>query len=127
MTVFGPYDTETQAAAEPLATEVRAVPLSNKPGGVVAALQLSHLREACTDAGVELGRFDARILAWLATYEATTVQVVVGLISRAHAAGAKQTAGVREIAQRWVVDPGAFPDGAAEPLGQIANLLGVRR
>jgi hypothetical protein len=40
--------------------------------------------------GVELGAFDVRILNWLAGYEAATVQVVIGLISRAYAAGVEQ-------------------------------------
>ncbi|WP_322750960.1 MULTISPECIES: hypothetical protein [unclassified Frankia] len=38
--------------------------------------------------GVTLGAFDARIVAWLAhTWEATTVAVLAGLITRAHHAG----------------------------------------
>jgi hypothetical protein len=87
MTVFGPYDTEAQASAEPLPTAVRALPIdTGQLNAAMRDLQLSHLREACIDAGIEMGRHDARILAWLATYEATTVQVVIGLISRAAAA-----------------------------------------
>lgn len=30
---------------------------------------------------------------------------------------------VRTIAETWSTDPGAFPDGAAEPLEQIATVL----
>jgi hypothetical protein len=86
-TTFGPYDTEDQAAAEPLTAAWQSLPRSGNPGGDARDLKLSHLREACADAGVELGRYDTRILAWLATYEPTTVQVVIGVISRAHAAG----------------------------------------
>lgn len=92
-TTFGPYETEAAAAAEPLAEAVRVL---HRNGHTVHALawavrelQTSFLREACADAGVALGRHDERILAWLSLYPPATVQVVIGLISRAHAAGVR--------------------------------------
>jgi hypothetical protein len=43
--------------------------------------------DACQDAGVKLGAYDAKILAWLAIYEPETCAVITGLISRANIAG----------------------------------------
>lgn len=69
----GPYDTEAQAA-----TDITA--------GDPADLFL-HLTDICEQAGVRLGRYDRRVLAWLARWEPATVQVVADLITRAHSAG----------------------------------------
>ncbi len=52
------------AAATPLETEAQA-------------------REPCGAAGVELGAYDRRIVAWLAGWEPQTCAVVAGLITRA--------------------------------------------
>ena len=41
------------------------------------------LTEACEQAGVQLGAWDERILAWLAGWEDSTCAVVAGLIRRA--------------------------------------------
>lgn len=43
--------------------------------------------DTCQRAGVTLGAFDAKILAWLANYEPETCAVVTGLITRANTAG----------------------------------------
>ncbi|BEL07867.1 hypothetical protein Q0Z83_060580 [Actinoplanes sichuanensis] len=83
------------------------------------------LMSACIDRGIELSPLDRDVLRWISSHGAMAAQAVSDLISRASAAGAKQSAEVRELAERWVVDPGAFPDGAADPLMQIAELLGV--
>ena len=89
ISVMGPYETERQALAEPLAQEVDALHRSGRvrsgdPDRLVRGTQLRHLEAACEDAGVELGAHDRRVLAWLAGHEASTVQVVIGLISRAN-------------------------------------------
>jgi hypothetical protein len=55
--------------------------------GVLAEANHARLTEACQSAGVTLGAYDARILAWLANYEPETCAVVTGLIKRAHDAG----------------------------------------
>lgn len=86
----GPYEDETDTYAEPLPREIRAMRdagriRSGDPDRLVSGTQLRHLEEACAAAGVELGVFDRRILAWLAGWEPSTVQVVIGLISRAAA------------------------------------------
>lgn len=87
---MGPYENEGQALAEPLAAEVRALHEAGREPGeligqVIRDAQLRHLEAACAAAGVELGAHDEKILAWLAGYEASTVQVIIGLISRAAA------------------------------------------
>lgn len=86
----GPYETEADALAGPVRQEIRALHESGHHGNdeigrVVIGAQLRHLEAACADAGVELGAFDRRILSWLAGYEASTVQVIIGLIARAGA------------------------------------------
>ena len=53
------------------------------PDRLVSGTQLRHLEEACAAAGVELGAYDRSILEWLAGWEASTVQVIIGLITRA--------------------------------------------
>jgi hypothetical protein len=54
--------------------------------GVMGEANLAYLREACDRAGVALGAFDTRILAWLAGWEPETC-AVAGLVTRAYAAG----------------------------------------
>ena len=61
----GPYETE---------------PVGYRP----AQANLDLLLQAADVAGVQLGAYDRRILTWLAGYEAATVDVIVGLIARAH-------------------------------------------
>jgi len=78
--VCGPYETAAEARAEPL---VRDTYLITRAGGDMDAENQRRLLAACQDAGVQLGIYDRRILAWLAGWEPETVQVVVGLIDRA--------------------------------------------
>lgn len=89
ISVMGPYETERQALAEPLAQEIHALHASGRvrsgdPDRLVSGTHMRHLEAACAAAGVELGAFDRRVLAWLARGEASTVQVIIGLISRAN-------------------------------------------
>lgn len=90
---MGPYDTEAQAQAEPMPQAVAALHdagrvRSGDPDHLARTTVLDALLRACDRAGVELGAFDARVLAGTAwRSEPTTVQVVIGLISRAYAAG----------------------------------------
>lgn len=86
----GPYETETETLDEALPQEIRALHASGRvrpgdPDRLVSGTQLRHLEDACRDAGVDLGAFDRKVLGWLAGYEASTVQVIVGLIARAAA------------------------------------------
>jgi len=90
----GPYRTEAEALADaaPLIAAERAVDPGNRPMTDAirdARLQarIRHLAHALVDAGVELGDYDRRIAAWLCDWEDATLQVLVGWIERAHAAG----------------------------------------
>jgi hypothetical protein len=77
-----PYETERQAA-----DAARHI-YDMEPGtGAWTAAEHRLLCQALSDAGVELGAYDHRILLWLAGWEPSTVAVIAGLISRAHAAG----------------------------------------
>ncbi len=97
----GPYEREEDTFREPLHVAHRRLHDSwpgswrTLPGGgrqhigeAARDLALDHLLAACQNAGVELGDFDRRTLTWLAGGEVSTVQVLIGLIARAHAAGA---------------------------------------
>jgi hypothetical protein len=86
----GPYESESEALAGPLYQEIRALHQAGKVRSgdhnrLVISTQLRALEAACAEAGVELGAFDRSILSWLAGWEASTVQVIIGLISRAGA------------------------------------------
>jgi hypothetical protein len=85
--VFGPYETEAATYAEPMPARVHALHeagrvRSGDPDGVARDAKLAALLEACEAAGVELGGFDRATLEWLAGWEPSTVQVLVGIISR---------------------------------------------
>lgn len=90
----GPYETEQDTYQEPMPARVREIQQRNFRSDLVETSQresrqakFAGLIEACRDAGVEIGAYDRRFLGWLAGYEPSTVQVVIGLITRAHAAG----------------------------------------
>ena len=80
-----PYETQEQARADVVDIYERARRSIGR--GVLAKANLARLTEACQSAGVTLGAYDARILAWLANYEPETCAVIVGLINRANVAG----------------------------------------
>lgn len=87
---FGPYDDGQQILAEPLPTKVTELHRSGRvrsgdPDGVRRDAVLNALLDAC--AGVEVGEYDMRTLEWLAGCQIETAQVVIGLITRAYAAG----------------------------------------
>jgi hypothetical protein len=87
MSVIGPLETAQQARELP---QVRAI---------YDAMHASHRRgasdercarlieQACRAAGVVLGAYDRRIIAWLSQWEPQTCAVVAGLIQRAYRAG----------------------------------------
>jgi hypothetical protein len=77
--VSGPFETERQAAEAARGRTLGAIPDT--------AAQLAMLEGACATAGVDLGAYDLRILAWLAGWEPQMCAVVAGLITRANAAG----------------------------------------
>jgi len=86
---MGPYETVVDALTEPLYQEIRDLHASGRishgdPDRLIATTALAHLEAACAEAGIELGAHDRQILAWLAGTEASTVQAVIGLITRAN-------------------------------------------
>lgn len=81
---YGPYDSERQTHDSPLLRDIGDVtPARN----VHTSINRMHLTKALRKADVNLGTHDRRIVDWLAGWEPSTVQVVIGLISRAYAAG----------------------------------------
>lgn len=88
----GPYATEAEARDAPMPQEVAQLHRqgrvrSGDPDGMERDTVLRHLLAACEESRVELGAYDRRVLAWLCRWEPTTVQVVIGLVQRAHEAG----------------------------------------
>jgi hypothetical protein len=89
-TVSGPYQTERDTYGEPLCREVArlhedGLVRSGDPDHLVQETVLRHLVEACDAAGVAVGKYDLRVLDWLARGETSTAQAVLDLITRAHA------------------------------------------
>jgi hypothetical protein len=81
--VMGPFETEREAHAAALAVEV---PVAGSR--ILSAAQNRQLiGRACEAAGVEMGRYDDRIVEWLAGFEDSTCAVIAGWVTRAHAAG----------------------------------------
>lgn len=77
MSIHGPYWTREQAASD----------INGPDGSPDRARRLAALTAAINTAGVSAGAFDCDVIAWLAGWEPETVQVVIGLIERARAAG----------------------------------------
>lgn len=104
---FGPYETERQALAEPMPSTVkdlhdRGLVPSGDPGRIVFAVMHNALLNAAVDAGVQLGALDRGTLAWLCRWEPSTVQVVIGLLARAHAAG--KAAGTADVERAIAIE-----------------------
>jgi hypothetical protein len=82
-TTPGPFGTEAEARAA-------ALVLGGPPGPGWPILSRGQrermLTAACEAAGVSLGAYDARILAWLGEFEDGACAVVAGLVTRAAAA-----------------------------------------
>jgi hypothetical protein len=87
---LGPYHSERDTYTTPLLVDTG---LDTPEGGVYSALNRIALLTAIRDAGVKLGDFDVRVVEWLCGLEPSTVQVVIGLIGRAHEAGLNQREG----------------------------------
>lgn len=71
----GPYGTEQEAVAS---SRQRAT-----GAGDQHAANLAALLAASSDAGIELGSYDHRVLKWLAGYEPQVVEVLAAIIERA--------------------------------------------
>jgi hypothetical protein len=113
----GPYGSPEEAMAEPMPRQVQALHdagrvESGDPAGVAWDTRRAALIVAIVEAGVKLGNFDRQVIDWLTRWEPATVQVVIGLIGRAHAAG-RAAATTSEPADRTFPPPPASsaPDG----------------
>ena len=89
---YGPYERETDTYSEPMPAAVKALHDADRvrtgdPEHLVRDTVMEHLAAACAAAGVELGDYDRRVLLWLAGWESQVVQVLIGMVTRAHAAG----------------------------------------
>jgi hypothetical protein len=84
-TASGPYENERQARAD--VADIYEQARQSIRREVLGEANHALLIGACERAGVTLGAYDARILAWLAGWEPQMCAVIVGLIARAHAAG----------------------------------------
>lgn len=100
---FGPYETERQASQPNSAKVAKGVHggYTMPPRDVRRLL----LIEACETAGVQLGAYDRAILLWLAGWDTSTVQVVIGLIHRANRAG--KAAGAADVEQAIAIEAAA--------------------
>jgi hypothetical protein len=81
----GPYETRRQASTDVAGIYEKARHSTRRE--VIGEENQALLEDACQNAGVILGAYDARILSWLAGYEPEMCAVVADLVSRAHAAG----------------------------------------
>src|SRR5205809_900202 len=77
MTSAGPYETEQKAHAASWWEQQGHPELEGRPA--MLETNLAQLLDACANAGIAVGTYDARILHWLANYEPSTVAVVAGL------------------------------------------------
>jgi hypothetical protein len=87
VTGAGPYQTEQEAGATAAVRKARDAWYADPVAGHHVPHHLRIITDAIEVAGVELGDFDRRILAWLGNYEDTTCSVIAGMITRAHEAG----------------------------------------
>jgi len=83
--IYGPYEDERQARADVASIYQQARHSVRRE--VLGEANHALLADACERAGITLGAYDARILAWLAGWEPQMCAVIVGLITRAHQAG----------------------------------------
>lgn len=84
-TPWGPYETEQQARAD--VAHIHGQARRSIRRDVLAEANHARLMDACQAAGVTLGAYDVKILAWLANYEPETCAVITGLITRANVVG----------------------------------------
>jgi hypothetical protein len=113
--VTGPFASPEEARAAP---EVRAVyERMRGPAGAAGPLKLAMLTSACESAGVTLGAYDRRAVAWLAGWEPEIIAAIAGIIRRASGAGGEP--GPAGESPPVPVPP----DGAGDPVSRTAALL----
>jgi hypothetical protein len=103
----GPFERQRQAADS--VRHIYDAMHASTRRGVMAEEEYKLLNSACTEAGIELGAYDHRILTWLAGWEAETCAVVAGLITRAsEARGAVQGPAELETVCQALADASAW-------------------
>jgi hypothetical protein len=85
-TVHGPYETDSDAMRD-AAHVHQAYRAAGGQRGLMDRINEDLLLGALREAGVELGAYDRRIAGWLSDWEPHVVQVLLGWLERAHAAG----------------------------------------
>lgn len=88
----GPFETQREALDLPAVKAIFEAFRADPGVGKMAAHTHQLLMAACTAAGVSLGAYDRRVLAWLSGFEPQTAAVIAGLIARANDAGASPRA-----------------------------------
>lgn len=83
----GPFETEQQARELPAVRAVYEAFRADPGVGKMTPHNRRMLGRACEAAGVATGRYDDRIIEWLAGWEPQMCAVVAGLVTRAHEAG----------------------------------------
>lgn len=125
----GPYDTKRQVSETPAVQAVYAAFRAAPGVGAMEPHNRKLIEDACRAAGVELGAYDRRIVAWLAGYEPQTCAVIAGLIHRAHASAplAAELRGLAERIDRQLAgehaDRKEIAETAAERLRDLATAL----
>lgn len=87
---MGPFDTSYEALAAALEAAEFEGPIL---AGLIPGRNRELLSRALGDAGVVMGRYDERLVEWLAGWEPSTVAVVTGWVERAYEAGKQEGAG----------------------------------
>lgn len=83
MNPSGPFETLEQARQTPAVQAVYDTFRAEPGAGQMAPGNAGMITTACAAAGVDLGAYDARIVAWLGGWEPETCAVIAGLITRA--------------------------------------------
>lgn len=82
----GPYETAAGARQAPGVQAIYDTARSAPPGQrLMDAGNARMITTACDQAGLELGAYDRRIIAWLGGWEPEIAAVIAGLITRAAA------------------------------------------
>ena len=129
--MYGPFETEQQVRDIPAVQAVRAAFRAAPGAGAHEPHNRALIEDACRAAGVKLGAYDRRIVAWLASWEPQICAVVAGLIRRAHASAplAAELRGIADSIARRLASEHAgrqqIAEDAAVRLHDIATALAL--
>lgn len=84
--VFGPYNDNADVEKAPLAAAIRH--LNRQPTADGRTVAEEYLRGLCSDMGMRLGTYDLHAIRRIVgELDAEEIQVIVGMLTRAYAAG----------------------------------------